>query len=131
MTSEAFQVGETVAILQWDKCIDKDRIVRLTKTQGILASDRKFRLSDGNILADGSFRSVCKMTPDRQSQLNKAAEERAIAQKLAKSKADCRSGFDAMMSQYFIGFTVEELESVSNAVQSALAIRKSRQEGRS
>jgi len=127
-TLEQLEVGDLVAILAYNKAVSRDTVERLTPTQGVLRSGKKFRLKDGGILRESG--TVAAMTEELSIQLLERERNKLACDRLNKAQSSIRRLHDEMAKSYYNGFTAEELEVIANEMKGAIVSRESRIEKR-
>jgi len=127
-TLEHLKKGDRVAILTYNKAVSRDTVERLTPTQGVLRSGKKFRLKDGGILREHG--TVAAMTEELSIQLLERERDKLERDRLNKAQSSVRRLHDEMAKSYYDGFTAEELEVIANEMKGAIVSRKSRTEKR-
>ena len=129
-TLERLEAGDRVAILTWGgKAIAEGTVEQMTLKQGVLTDGRKFCLEDGQFLKEHGKVSV--MTEEFWVQLLEREAKRCEQDRMKKAQSAVRALHDQMSASYYNGITAEDLESIVEVMQSAIASRDLRNVSRS
>ena len=129
-TLKGLEAGDRVAILTWGgKVVSESTVERMTPKQGVLVDGKKFRLEDGQILRGHG--KVAVMTEEFRVQLLEREAKKVKRDRMKKAQSAVRALHDQMLVSYYNGITAEDLESIVEVMQSAIASRDLRNVSRS
>ena len=121
-TLEGLEVGDRVAILTWGgTAIAESTVKRMTPKQGVLTDSRKFCLENGQFLREHG--KVALMTEELWVQLLEREAKKCEHDRMTKAQSSIRALNDQMLDSYYSGITAEDLESIVEVMQSAIASR--------